>query len=719
MIRKKMLAAALICTLTISGSGRCQSFGAEATYDNPICDNFELDKCGWAARGDETVELNTEESYSGEQSIKISNRTETWNGASSDKTAELTLGETYNFGIWIKYIGDAYSKTYDFSLQLQYNDGVNDQYKTIKSGTVTKGKWTHLEGEYTIPTDAENVNVYVETAYNTSPSAQDLLDFYLDDFTAVPAVLPEIETNIASLKEVYSSYFNIGCATTANEIAPKPAKELVRKQYNCITPGNELKPDSVLDYDATIAYMKKNNEDQTNPQVNIRAAKTILEFAKDNDIPVRGHTLVWHAQTPDWFFKKNYSKDFGAAWASKEVMLQRLENYIKNLMALLKKTYPTVKFYAWDVVNEAVDPNTSTGMRNPGSNNTTSGNSSWMKTVGETYIVKAFSYARKYAPKSCKLFYNDYNEYEAKKSEFIIKILKELKAKGLIDGMGMQSHWTMDYPSINMFETAARKYDALGLEIQLTELDMKQPDNSTSTLSSQASRYKLLMNKVIALKKEGVNITAVILWGITDRTSWLGGYPLLFDGEYKAKPAFYAITDGVTPIGSVSPVPTIPAQVSITPTPIPGVIITPTLVPTTKPTIIPGEAVPTVTVVTKNSGNSINQTYIVTAKGKTIDLSKLTIKYTADCMSNDEQNVWCDTAALEFNREPWYTSVTKKVKGKVTDAILVLTINSNLQLQEENDRLVMNIRFAKKNWTSYGKLNNESVNLYYDGKLIQ
>ncbi|OYP07912.1 hypothetical protein CG709_09680 [Lachnotalea glycerini] len=176
-------------------------------------------------------------------------------------------------------------------------------------------------------------------------------------------------------------------------------------------------------------------------------------------------------------------------------------------------------------------------MRNPGSNNTTSGNSLWMQTVGSDYIEKAFEYARKYTPKGCKLFYNDYNEYETTKSNYIYQILKDLKDKNLVDGMGMQSHWTMDYPSIDMFETAARKYASLGLELQLTELDISQPSNKDSDLQAQANRYKLLMNKVIDLKEEGINITAVVLWGITDRTSWLGGYPLLFDEDYKAKPA--------------------------------------------------------------------------------------------------------------------------------------------------------------------------------------
>jgi len=88
------------------------------------------------------------------------------------------------------------------------------------------------------------------------------------------------------------------------ELAPKPAKELFLKHYNSLTFGNELKPESVLDYDATIAYMEANGGDQVNPQITLRAARPLLEFAKEHNIPVRGHTLVWHSQTPDWFSEK-------------------------------------------------------------------------------------------------------------------------------------------------------------------------------------------------------------------------------------------------------------------------------------------------------------------------------------------------------------------------------------------------------------------------------
>lgn len=703
-MKRKVLAFLVVCALILP------------TVNNPapkasavsIYDDFETGLNGWGSRGEELVELSTEEAYSGKQSLKVTNRTETWNGPSCDKTNELELGETYNFSIYVKYTGNAYPNTQRFSLQLQYNDGVEDRYMNIKTASVNKGQWTLIQGEYTIPTDAENVYIYVETEYKTSPSPQDLMDFYIDDFKATPADLPEIEKDITSLKDVFSKYFLVGGASTAAELGPAPAKDLILKHYNSITFGNELKPESVLDYDATIAYMEANNGNQVNPQVNLRAARTLFEFADKNNIPVRGHTLVWHNQTPEWFFKENYSKDSSAPWASKEIMLQRLENYIKNLMNLIKETYPNVKIYAWDVVNEAVDPNTSTGMRNPGSPSVTDGASLWMLTVGEEYIEKAFEYARKYAPSDCKLFYNDYNEYEDRKSDFIYNILSSLKSKNLVDGMGMQSHWVMEYPSVSMFEAAVRKYNKLGLEIHLTEIDMRQPNNDSGSLNAQAARYKAFINKAVDLRKEGMNITSITFWGITDKTSWLGGYPLLFDENYKAKPAFYAIIEdhtGDMPTPTVTP--------SITPTP----TVTPSVTPT--PTPIPGEARPVVTVKTTNNGNTISQKYTLTAEGGTIDLSKVKIVFTADGISNAAQNFWCDHAALQLNVYPYYVSLTDKVTGEISNQSLTLTINSNTTLSSEQGAFTADIRFAKADWSNYGTLNNPKVTVYYDGTLIQ
>ena len=251
--------------------------------------------------------------------------------------------------------------------------------------------------------------------------------------------------------------------------------------------------------------------------------------------------LVWHSQTPDWFFKENF--DPNGAWVSKDKMTKRLENYIKTVMETLKKDYPDVEFYAWDVVNEAAsDAGT---IRDAGSNNEVDGQSAWVKVYGDqSYIPLAFEFAKKYAPAGCKLFYNDYNEYSPNKQAYIISdILKPLVEKNLIDGVGMQSHISMSYPTIDLYKSAMQQYADLGLEVQVTELDVSEKSNEYANQLALAQRYQDVFKMYKEMKDSGVNLSAVVLWGITDSTSWIGGYPLLFDKDYQAKPSYYAVID--------------------------------------------------------------------------------------------------------------------------------------------------------------------------------
>lgn len=509
--------------------------------DGYFNDDFESGKMGWAPRSGESVELVSTQAHSGSNSIFVSNRTEIWNGASANKASVLNAGDAYNFSTWVMFNGDSYSGTQGFSINLQYNQNGTDKYVEIGNASATKGVWTEITGTASIPADALGVNVYIQTAYTSNPSQQDLMDFYIDDVSA-SEFTQNIQTNIASLKEVYKNYFKIGCASTDNELSYKATQDLIAKHYNSITFGNELKPDSVLDKSATIAYMNSTG-DQTNPQITLASAKNLLEYAQENNIPVRGHVLVWHSQTPDWFFKENFSDD--GNWVSKEVMIQRMENYIKNLMGSLATQYPDVNFYAWDVVNEAFKD--SGTMRDPGSNNLVPEQSAWVQVFGDdSFIDYAFKFARKYAPADCKLFYNDYNEYIQAKRDAIYNKALELKENNLIDGIGMQAHLDMSFPSVSQFKDAVEKFASTGLEVQITELDITQTDTSESGLSAQAQQFKDIMNAICDVRRDGGKITAVVFWGITDATSWRSSrVPLLFDADYQAKPAFYSITENV------------------------------------------------------------------------------------------------------------------------------------------------------------------------------
>ncbi len=512
-------------------------------------EDFENGVNDWGGRGDAKCEISTGNGHNDSDCLYTYNRQQLWNAPSANKAKVLNAGNYYKFSGWVMYKGEyksstetiEYPQTQKFSLYLQYQKDGKENYYEVASSTANIGEWTYIEGEYTLPETASNFVVYFQTGYKPDASVQtvDLMDFYLDDVSAERLPDPEIEDYIPSLKDVYSDYFKLGCAATATELQTKATQDLIKKHYNSLTLGNELKPDSTLNLKSTLAYLEETGDD-TNPQISLDNAATLLSFAEENNIPIRGHVFVWHSQTPDWFFKENF--DAEADWVTPEKMNQRLENYMKNVVDAVTTQYPDLEIYAWDIVNEAFKD--TGGMRDAGSNNTVNGQSAWMSVYGDdSFIDKAFELAREIMPEGCKLFYNDYNEYIEAKRDDIYEKCKELAEKGLIDGVGMQSHIKMSSPTISLYEEAIRKYDSLGLEVQITELDIDQKSNSEEDQLDLAKRYNEVFKLYKSLKDEGVNITAVVIWGITDSTSWIGGYPLLFAKDYSAKPAFYAVAD--------------------------------------------------------------------------------------------------------------------------------------------------------------------------------
>ena len=322
------------------------------------------------------------------------------------------------------------------------------------------------------------------------------------------------------LKDVYQEYFLFGTVLNGTTSNDQKMKDLVLREFNSITPENELKPD------ATMLQSGSTNED-IKVQLNT-GARRILKFCEDNNIPVHGHTLVWHSQTPAWFFRTNLTSS--GALADAATMNKRMESYIKNIFALIKKDFPNLKLYAYDVVNEAFK-NDGGGLREAG---TGSGQSPWTQIYGnDQFIINAFKYARMYAPADCKLFYNDYNEYVSAKRTDMYNLAMKLKTENLIDGIGMQAHLAMTYPSVSLFGEAVAKFASTGLEIQITEMDIT---TTTNDFAAQGRQYKAMMEKVLAYKE---NVTAFIVWGIQDNQSWRSwGSPVLFDSNGNRKPAY-------------------------------------------------------------------------------------------------------------------------------------------------------------------------------------
>lgn len=333
-----------------------------------------------------------------------------------------------------------------------------------------------------------------------------------------------------NLKDAFEKDFKVGVAVNPYQLKDEETAGLICENFNSITMENAMKPENLLDQRAS-----EESKDGM-PEINKENLDEVLGLAKEKGLSLRGHCLVWHNQTPEWFFCKDF--EAGNDKVDKATLQKRMESYIQKVLSYCQEKYSGV-VYAWDVVNEACDD---------GDGYRTSSN--WYEVYGdESYIVDAFTYARKYAAQDVKLFYNDYNEYMPSKVSTIAELVKNLYDKKLIDGVGFQSHWDMNYPDASMIGDAMAEYSAIGdLEIQFTEIDMHNTDDSEEGLKAQADRYKEFFQTIAKADREGrAKVTSVTFWGLSDDVSWLPGfkgedsYPLLFDADHERKSCYDAI----------------------------------------------------------------------------------------------------------------------------------------------------------------------------------
>lgn len=499
-----------------------ESAPAEETEPPVISEAFSDENFSAEKRGTVILRYIEDEAASDKGALRIFNRNHSGDGVQYN--AEKFRGNE------LEAEGSFRSANPSVRISVQYSVNGNTSYNTIVSVDTKEDSYSKGSGKYEIPKNAENIIVYVESDKLEEIYIDDLSVKVCGEYTYYPeAVATEyVDTSdYPSLKEEYKDYFRIGTATTSNLLDKEPYIKIIKAQYNSMTLGNSFKPDSILDHNKTVRDVEKY---MYSPAVKFDAVKKELDYARDNGLTVRGHTLLWHNQTPEWLFYKNYN--IGGELADRETMLSRMENYIKNVMEWTEENYPGL-VRAWDVVNEAADDGG--GMRK----------SLWYQTVGEDYIEQAFKFARKYAPEDTKLFYNDYNSYQTRKQNDIITFLRPVVEAGNIDGMGMQSHINVDI-SISQYMAALQKYyDELGLEINVTELDVCR-GKGDDWQEEQGAYYKEFMSEILKLRKNGIPITSVTLWGISDTDSWISSdYPLIFNDDLSRKPAFDGMIEAV------------------------------------------------------------------------------------------------------------------------------------------------------------------------------
>lgn len=348
-----------------------------------------------------------------------------------------------------------------------------------------------------------------------------------DNVTAEDASQKEKVEVTETLKSVFAEYdIKAGTCLSDQMIRNKRCEKIITNNFNSITFENQMKPDYILD--------KKASKKAGDLVVKFDSTtKSLLKWCSDNNMAVRGHTLVWYSQTPNWIFYEDF--DTSEALVSREVMLARMESYIRQVFEQLEELGYLELFYAYDVVNEAwMEDGT---MRD----------CLWRQTIGEDYLWYAFYYADVYAPDYIDLYYNDYNEqFKTNTLYDFVQTLVDEEGNYLIDGIGLQAHlYTGD--SLEEYLATVEMLGSTGLKVNLTELDVSLgtwTDINPATeenLKTQGRYYYNLIHGLLQLAEEDkIEMDALTFWGFTDKLSWRKERnPLLFDATYEPKYAYY------------------------------------------------------------------------------------------------------------------------------------------------------------------------------------
>ena len=341
----------------------------------------------------------------------------------------------------------------------------------------------------------------------------------------------------ATLRQAAGPRFLIGTAIMSSATENPQRAALIAEQFNCLTGENEFKPDALEHVQGKFTFEN---------------ADKIVAFAREHGMKVIGHNLCWHQQSPAWMYSDASGKPL-----PREQALANLKSHIDGVVTHFKG-----KVIGWDVVNEALGDSKEYLRDTPA-----------QRTIGDDFIERAFEFAHAADP-DVELYYNDYNIESPAKREKVIRLIRELKAKGLrIDGVGIQGHWSLDYPDAKMVDDSISAFASAGVKVMITELDIDVLPHSkggadisatekngtnpytngcpAAVLEQQAKRYAELF--AVFMKHRDV-ITRITFWGVDDGASWLNNwptpgrtnYPLLWDRQLQPKPAFFSVLKAIS-----------------------------------------------------------------------------------------------------------------------------------------------------------------------------
>jgi endo-1,4-beta-xylanase len=331
------------------------------------------------------------------------------------------------------------------------------------------------------------------------------------------------DANKYALKDVFKKNFLIGASVSYDQISGKDANviSIIKSQFNSITPENCLKWDSV----------------HPEPDVyNFQQADRLIEFGEKNKMFIVGHILIDQEQVPGWVFQ-----DANGNKVDRDTLLKRIQEHISTVVGRYKG-----RINAWHVINEPIGRDGKIV------------NTKWFDIIGEDYIQKAFEYAHQADP-NVELYYNGHDMLTKEATDSIVRLVGDIKSKGgRIDGIGVQAHWKLEYPTLNDIEAGIVNLTQAGVKIMITEMDITVLPRDGKELNPYPNALPDEMQEKLAKRyaelfsifcKYADKIDRINFWGVHDGQSWLNNwpikgrtdYPLLFDRNYQPKPAFFAV----------------------------------------------------------------------------------------------------------------------------------------------------------------------------------